>query len=171
MKTIIALLIATTLISCKEANTKDSLASNNNFAHVMSIEIDGQTHNFKTIDWQRSIVDFDEDKIRIELREVDNPVSLNLHVHDMDILEKLSSDYKLPDANKTSSTIYLDFFDRERKGKVSNRRIQFKNGEIKIKKLSKEKLEMTFNGEGNGMMESGDLFSIKGSVNVNLKTQ
>ena len=163
MKTILTLFIAITLLSCKESNT--------NSASVMTIEIDGVMHHFKTIDWSRSTVDFGEDKIHIELLEEGNPVNLNLHVHEMSILEKSSGDYKLPDDNKAGPTIYLDFFDKEREGKPANRRIGFTNGEIKINQLSMDKLEMIFDGEGNGMLETGDLFPIKGSVNVNLNSQ
>ncbi|NNK75727.1 MAG: hypothetical protein HKP42_06650 [Maribacter sp.] len=163
MKTILTLFIAITLLSCKESNT--------NSASVMTIEIDGVTHHFKTIDWSRSTVDFGTEVIHIELLEEGNPVSFNLHVHDMGILEKSSGDYTLPDDNKTGPTIYLDFFNKEREGRKANRRIGFAKGDIEIKQLSKDKLDMTFNGEGNGMMETGDLFSIKGHSNVDLQKQ
>ena len=171
MKTLIAMLITITLISCKEAKTKDSLASNSSSTLIMTVEMEGVVHNFKSIDWSRSTVDFGTDVIHIELLEEGNPVSFNLHVHDMGILEKSSGDYTLPDDNKTGPTIYLDFFNKEREGKPANRRIGFINGEIKINQLSKDKLEMIFDGEGNGMLETSDLFPIKGSVDVNLNSQ
>ena len=60
-----------------------------------------------------------------------------------------------------------NFFNNERDVKSMNKRIIFRKGILNITKITEHQLQMTFEGEGSGMLEYGKNFPISGEATVN----
>lgn len=160
-------------ISCKE-NPKDtdSLldASANQLTineYVIEVSMEGTVFQIKQQHLEpnsKSI--FKKDSIFLEFWEAGNPLKLNLNLTNSSILETGTATYKIPDANAPKIKVHLNFYNADRDTKSMNKRIIFRKGIIEIKKLTNNELQMTFDGEGSGMMEYGKNFPISGKVDV-----
>ncbi len=109
-----------------------------------------------------------KDSILLLFRADKNPFQLNLNLIHTDILSKQKTTYSIPEANASKTKVDLNFFNRDRDVSRINKRIVFKKGTVEIKKLTRNKLEMTFKGEGSGITERGGNFPISGKINVTL---
>ncbi len=162
-------IITILLFACKEkqnektANLKES-SSNRSVA--IQVTMEGKTHSILQKNIVPKDVRFESDTLQFLFYAEDNPFQLNLNLTSTDITNKGSAIYAIPEANATNSSVDLNFFNGERRGKKMNRRIVFRKGTINIQKLTKNKLEMTFKGEGGGMMDRKNSFPVSGKVNV-----
>lgn len=179
MKSIITLCISVLLFSCNDTkqentttnstdNTAPVEATQKNSSAAVQIVLDGKHYEIAQDKLRKDMVTFESDKIQFILWNEDYPVRLNFNLHKTDILEKGSAVYKIPEATSLSTGVMVDlnFYDKQREGKITNKRVVFKKGEIQITQLTKNKLEMSFSGEGNGLLETTPNFPISGKVNV-----
>lgn len=110
---------------------------------------------------------FKKDSIFLLFWEDKNPMQFNVNLTGLDLLSSEKATYKIPESNIPKIKADLNFFIANRNVKRMNKRILFKKGIIEIKKITNSKLQLTFEGEGCGMMERGNLFPISGKINVN----
>jgi hypothetical protein len=175
MKLLIAFCITLLLFSCKDSkqekstdNTAQVEAKQINSSAAVQIILDGIIYEIEYDELRKDMVTFVNDTIQFELWNEDYPVRLNFHLINTGILEKGAANYSIPMAYSQATGVIVDlnFYDKQREGKIRNKRVVFKNGEIQITQLTKNKLEMSFAGEGNGLMETTPNFPISGKVNI-----
>jgi hypothetical protein len=177
MKLLISFCILLLICSCNEAKNENTTATNEsasvsdtpkNSSAAVQIILDGKPYEIKYDELRKDMVTFVNDTIQFVLWNEDYPVRLNFNLHNTGILEKGAANYTIPVAYSLSTGVIVDlnFYDSQREGKARNRRVVFKKGEIQIIQLTKNKLEMSFAGEGNGLMETSPDFPISGKVNI-----
>jgi hypothetical protein len=177
MKLLIAFCILLNISSCNEAKNENTTTTNEspsvtdkpkNSSAAVQIILDGKLYEIKNDELRKDMVTFVSDTIQFVLWNEDYPVRLNFNLHNTGILEKGAAIYTIPVAYSLSSGVIVDlnFYDKQREGKARNKRVVFKKGEIQITQLTKNKLEMSFAGEGNGLMETTPDFPISGKVNI-----
>ncbi|WP_296703583.1 hypothetical protein [Algoriphagus sp.] len=131
------------------------------------LTMEGETHILKQEDLNpQTKLDFERDDLKFAIYTNDGPVSINLNLTQTGILEAGAANYSIPEANQPSVKVDLNFFNQNRESSRTNKRIVFRKGEIKIEKITKNQLILTFNGEGSGMTERGELFPVEGSINM-----
>jgi hypothetical protein len=128
--------------------------------------MENQTHTLDQKDINPVGVTFKNDTLQFVFYTNDAPFKLNLNLNNTDIINKGSATYTIPEANAEHTTVDLNFYNAKREGKSANRRIVFRKGTIHIKKLTKNTLQMTFDGVGGGMLDFDNNFPITGQVNV-----
>jgi hypothetical protein len=169
MKTIFKFLVVILLFSCNEKSQK-SLAYNSNDLEENAIHVEMENKTFgiqqKNLEPIKKTL-FKKDSILLIFWEDDNPLKLNFNLFNTDILDTGSATYTIPDVNAKKQMVDLNFYNKDRDVKSTNRRIIFKKGTITITKLTDHQLQMTFEGEGSGIMEYNKTFPISGKVDVN----
>ncbi|RPD96625.1 hypothetical protein EGM88_09690 [Aureibaculum marinum] len=163
------LFILVLLFSCKEKhNEKTSNINKSSINSDVAIQVtmEGKTHSILQKNIVPTNVQFKSDTLQFLFYAEENPFQLNLNLTSTDIVDKGKAIYTIPEINTPRIKVDLNFFNGEREGKKMNRRIIFRKGTINIKELTKNKLEMTFEGEGGGMMDRKNSFPISGKVNV-----
>lgn len=181
MKLIITLSIAVLLFSCNDAkqenatnSTTDNTAmietTQKNSSAAVQIILDGTLYEIEQDSLRNDMVTFENKLILFYLRAKDypeNPVRLNFNLHNTGILEKGSATYNIPETKPdTGELVELDFWDHKHKGDAVHSRVIFKKGEIQITQLTKNKLVMSFSGEGNGTLSRTANFPVSGKVNI-----
>tara|TARA_R110002073_G_scaffold279026_1_gene442925 strand:- start:180941 stop:181462 length:522 start_codon:yes stop_codon:yes gene_type:complete len=171
MRSILTFTILFLLISCKETVKQNSDAETlkntiNEGNAAVQVRMEGKTHMLQQKDLNPIKGIFENDTLQFVFYTNDNPFQLNLNLNNTDLINKGSATYNIPEANAMKTKVDLNFFNTERAGKRMNRRIIFRKGTVTIKQLTKNNLQMTFEGEGGGMMDSGNNFPISGKVNV-----
>ena len=162
------------LISCTENSIKKTgsplslndtmIATTSDVA--MKIKMEGKVFSIEKQNLLPINVSFEELPIKFLVREVNNPVTLNLNFYQTDFAEKLPKEFKIPEDNVEKVIIDLNFFNEERNVKKMNKRIIFRNGIIKIEKFSENELKIIFDGLGSGITEKEN-FPISGELNIN----
>tara|TARA_R110002049_G_scaffold72563_4_gene187801 strand:- start:5584 stop:6123 length:540 start_codon:yes stop_codon:yes gene_type:complete len=166
---ILGLFLTLLLISCNH-NPKNAIAANaattGNYA--VEVNMEGNVFQIKQEDLEPKMKKiFKKDSIFLEFWEDGNPIRLNLNLTHTDILEQGTTSFQIPEDNSPRIKADLNFFNTERDVKRMNKRIIFRKGSIEIKKLTNNRLEMTFEGEGSGMMDRNNTFPISGNIMVN----
>jgi len=138
--------------------TKDSAVEVTMENEHFTIEQNNLEPTLKTI--------FTNDSIQLSFWEDGNPIKLNFNLFNTNILEKGSVAYIIPEVNADQQMVDLNFYNKDRDVKRTNKRIIFRKGTINIAKLTNHALQMTFEGEGSGILEYGKNFPISGKVNV-----
>ena len=171
LQTILYLLIAVHLFSCNQNSTKTaSIAIKQEMASNAAIQVtlEDKLYTMQQINLEpNSKRIFKKDSILLEFWEDGNPLKLNLNLTNTDILGKGSATYTIPDINHPKVKVDLNFFNAERDVKSINKRIIFRKGTINVTKITENKLQMTFKGEGSGALEYGKNFPISGEVSIN----
>lgn len=162
------LIAGTLLFSCKNAEKKEVAASTGELSGNFAVEVTMENKVFHIE--QENLLPvkrtFAKDTILLLFRADENPFQLNLNLTNTNILDKQKAEYKVPGVNSGNIKVDLNFFNADRNVKRTNKRIVFKKGIITIKKLTANKLEMTFTGEGSGMIERDGNFPISGKINA-----
>jgi len=162
------LMVGTLFFSCKNDQKKEVAASTGKLTGNIAVEVSMENQVFHIE--QENLLPvkrtFTKDSILLLFRADENPFQLNLNLTNTNILDAQSAEYSIPDVNAGKIKVDLNFFNADRDVKRTNKRIVFKKGTIKIKKLTENNLEMTFTGEGSGMTERGGDFPISGKINV-----
>lgn len=156
------LLICATLIASNIGYAENQ----SDFSGSVSITMEGKTHELSDLDGRACKASFEDGEIRFLFRMEGVPVSLNLNFPTQAILEKGSGTFQIPEANAAKTVIDLNFFNSERESSRINKRIIFRQGTIQIDRLTRSHLEMSFEGEGGGMMDRFSNFPITGKVSV-----
>ena len=156
------------LFSCNNETKNTALVNttNKDTNAAVQVTLEGKTHTITQDDLEAINVSFDDDILQFTLYQEGNPFQLNLNLNNTGLLTKGSESYKIPDANAMKTKVDLNFFNADRDVKSMNKRIIFRKANIEIKQFTKHKLEMTFEGEGSGMMERDKNFPISGKVNI-----
>jgi len=171
MKKQIALLSFIILIlACKDKksnsdvnNIKQEITSNT----AVQVNLEGKLHTIEQDNLSPEIVIYKDDIILFNFWQDGNPVRVNFNL-ESEILEKGSGEYNIPEDNSPKIKADLNFFNQDRKvDSKFNKRIVFRKGKIVIKQITKNKLEMSFEGEGSGMRERDKNFPISGKININ----
>lgn len=157
------------LASCNDNDQKqDDLGSkvalSDNYA--IEVEMDNQVFRIQQEDLLTQKTTFTSDSILFLFREENNPFQLNLNFTQTGIQDNYSSKYIIPDANITKTTVDLNFFNADRDVSRLNKRIIFRKGIIEVHKLTENKLQVSFKGEGSGIMENDSNFPISGIINA-----
>jgi len=162
------LMVGTLLFSCKNAEKKEVAASTGELSGNFAVEVsmENKVFHIEQEDLLPVKRTFANDSILLLFRADGNPFQLNLNLTHTNILDDQSAEYSIPDANAGKIKVDLNFFNADRDVKRTNKRIVFKKGTISIKKLTANKLEMTFTGEGSGMIERDGNFPISGKINA-----
>ena len=171
LKSIRPLIILVLLCSCKEkqnektANLTGSITDKN---VAIQVTMEGKTHSILQKNILTKAVNFEYDTLQFLFQAEDNPFQLNLNLANTDIINKGNATYLLPEADSGNVIIDLNFFNGKREGRKIDRRIVFRKGTINIATLTKNKLQISFEGEGRPMMDFKNSFpiSIYGKVNV-----
>ncbi|MBW8200941.1 hypothetical protein [Flagellimonas abyssi] len=162
------LLVGTLFFSCKNDQKKEVAASTGELTGNIAVEVSMENQVFHIE--QENLLPvkrtFAKDTILLLFRADENPFQLNLNLTNTNILDKQKAEYKVPGVNSGNIKVDLNFFNADRNVKRTNKRIVFKKGIITIKKLTANKLEMTFTGEGSGMIERDGNFPISGKINA-----
>lgn len=170
MKVIFQLMLVLLIVSCKENQTKETAnLSKQSSTYAVTATMEGKTHKLEQGELLPDIKTvFNRDSILLLFRGEDNPFQLNFNLTHTDILAKGAGSYTIPEANAGKAMVDLNFFDMERDAKRINKRIVFRKGTIQIQKLTENKLEMTFEGTGSGMLDSKNSFPVSGKINAEL---
>lgn len=157
------------LFSCNDnVQKQDELGSkvirSDNYA--IEVEMDNQVFRIQQEDLLAQKTTFTSDSIMFLFREENNPFQLNLNFTQTDIQDNYHSKYIIPDANIAKTTVDLNFFNADRDVSRLNKRIIFRKGIIEVHKLTDNKLEVSFEGEGSGIMENDSSFPISGIINA-----
>lgn len=162
------LMVGTLFFSCKNGQKKEVAASTGKLTGniVVEVSMENQVFHIEQENLLPVKRTFTKDSILLLFRADENPFQLNLNLTNTNILDAQSAEYSIPDVNAGKIKVDLNFFNADRDVKRTNKRIVFKKGTIKIKKLTENNLEMTFTGEGSGMTERGGDFPISGKINV-----
>ena len=136
---------------------------------AIEVNMEGKTYSILQKDIIAKEIDFEKDTLELMFRAEYNPFQLNLNFTNSDIMTKGSTTYSLTGIDNHKSDINLNFLNTERKGRTIDRRIVFNKGTITIEKLSKNELQMTFDGEASPMMDfkNENSFPVSGKVDVN----
>lgn len=132
---------------------------------VAVIAMEGETHVLPAINWEVSSVTEAAGAIRFHLVAEDVPVELNLVLARSGMPAAFPATFELPAANQGRVKIDLNFFNLERAGRRTQRRILFNRGTIEIRALTGNHLEMHFSGSGHPLT-AHDQFPIEGFVNI-----
>ncbi len=156
------------LVSCKNVQKKDVADSTGSLSGNFAVEVtmENQVFHIEQENLLPIKQTFANDSILLLFRAEGNPFQLNLNLTHTDVLDNQSGEYSIPDVNAGKIKVDLNFFNADRDVKRTNKRIVFKKGTIVIKKLTENKLEMTFTGEGSGMIERDGNFPISGKINA-----
>ena len=162
------LIAGTLFFSCKNDQKKEVAASTGELSGNFAVEVtmENKVFHIEQEDLLPVKRTFANDSILLLFRADGNPFQLNLNLTHTNILDDQSAEYSIPDANAGKIKVDLNFFNADRDVKRTNKRIVFKKGTISIKKLTANKLEMTFTGEGSGMIERDGNFPISGKINA-----
>jgi len=169
MKTLlITVALVILMCSCKEKSQNELAIGKLNNGFAVEVKMEGNNFGIdqKNLEPIKKTL-FKEDSVQLIFWEDGNPLKINFNLFNTDILTKGSATYTIPDVNAEKQKVDLNFFNEDRDVKRTNKRIIFRKGIIEIKKISNNTLQMTFEGEGSGMMEYGKNFPISGKVNVN----
>ena len=157
--------------SCKYGNqnitaNNESVISHDKYA--ISVTMEGKTLGLKqsNLEPQKAIIS--TDSILFEFWDDSSALKLNFNLFNTNILEEGTASYSIPDSNGSKQLVDLNFYNKDREVKRINKRIIFRKGTITISKITKNELNMTFDGEGSGVLEYGKTFPISGKVNVKL---
>lgn len=142
-----------------------TLVDNKNVA--IQVQMEGKTHTILQRDLNPNRITFENDSLQFVFYTNEHPFKVNFNLNNTDIINKGTASYNIPEANALKTKVDLSFFNNAREVKSMNKRIIFRKGTISISKLSNRQLQMTFEGEGSGVMEYGKNFPISGKVNVN----
>lgn len=172
LKPILVVTILIFFISCKEKHnekTADVSGSVTNGNVAIQVTMEGKTHSISQKDIIAKEVNFAKDTLELMFRAEGNPFELNLNFINSDIITKGSGTYSLTGTDNHKSGINLNFLNTERKGRTIDRRVVFNKGTITIEKLSKNELQMTFDGEASPMMDfkNENSFPVSGKVDIN----
>jgi hypothetical protein len=131
------------------------------------ISMEGETYELSNINKVRSTVSQVDGEIRFFLVDDNVPVELNFNIKlaKTGILESGTAKYELPLAYPLLAAVDLNFFNRERDSKSTQKRILFSEGTIEIEELTENSLKMVFKGSGHPLTGK-EQFPIDGSVNV-----
>ncbi|WP_347374484.1 hypothetical protein [Aequorivita sp. Q41] len=168
MKNTLKYLVLLLLISCNENQKKEvATLSESTSNYAVELTMEGEVFRIKQENLEpiKKTV-FKKDSILLLFWEDGNPIKLNFNLTHTNILETGVATYTIPEVNSPKIKVDLNFYNAARDVKTMNKRIIFRKGTIAIKKLTASELQMTFEGEGSGMMERGDSFPISGKVNV-----
>ncbi|MBU3822953.1 hypothetical protein KO566_12855 [Flavobacteriaceae bacterium XHP0103] len=169
MKKTIVLLLVTLSFCCKNNSSGNQAvaeigATDEKAAVVLQME--GETYTILQENLQPIKVDFNNGDLQYVIWQDGNPVQTNVNITDADIKTNGAATYSIPEDNSPNIKIDLNFYNQDRDASRMNKRIVFRKGIVSIKKISEYALEMTFEGEGGGMMKSSESFPIKGSINI-----
>lgn len=159
-------------LSCKESpKEKDTLGNSvaseiSQSSAAITVSMEGTTHMLPQKELNPVTTTFETDTLQFVFYTNDNPLQINLNLTNTNILEKGAATYTIPDVNHQKVKVDLNFFNNNRDVKRMNKRIIFRKGIIDITKITENELQMTFEGEGSGMMESGQNFPIRGEAKV-----
>lgn len=156
------------LFSCKNGQKKEVADSTGSLAgnHAVEVTMENQVFHIEQENLLPIKQTFTKDSILFLFREDENPFQLNLNLTNTNILDDQKAEYIVPGVNSGNIKVDLNFFNADRDASRINKRVVFKKGTVKIKKLTENNLEMTFTGEGSGMTERGGNFPISGKINV-----
>lgn len=172
LKPIVAVIILLLLGSCKEKQSDsnaDLIGTILDKDIAIQVTMEGKTHTILQKDVQWKAVDFEKDTLELMFRAKDNPFELNLNTYSKDVVNNENATYSLSGKDNYKSAIGLNFLNAEREGRKIDRRIVFNKGTITIKNLSKNQLQMTFEGEAGPMMDfkNKNSFPVSGKVDIN----
>ena len=134
---------------------------------AVMVEMEGKTFTLHQKELVNNILTIKNDTLQFVFYTNENPFQLNLNLNNTDILKQGSATYTIPDINQPKIKVDLSFFNNERDVKSMNKRIIFRKGTLNITKITEHQLQMTFEGEGSGMLEYGKNFPISGEATVN----
>lgn len=170
MRYIIIMVSIVYVFSCKnkqESNSKSITFSEETSENAsVVIQMEGKTYTIQQHDLQPIDIDFKNNKLQYVIWQDGNPVQTNVNFSDVVLKETGTATYKIPEDNSPHIKIDLNFYNAERDAKTMNKRIIFRKGIIEIKQLTENKLQMSFDGEGGGMMDRTNNFPITGKLNV-----
>jgi|GEM_PF-6736744 len=160
------------LIGCGKNQKKELAAGiDNQSDYAVEVHMEGDVFRIA----QKNLVAlkkkvFTNDTIRLVLWEDGNPFQVNINFTHADILQKGSATFTIPEVNDPRTKVELNFFNADRDtDQKMNKRILFRKGTITVKQLTAQQLQMSFKGEGAGMMERTENFAISGELNVKLE--
>ncbi len=134
---------------------------------AVMVEMEDKTFTLHQKELVNNILTIKNDTLQFVFYGNENPFKLNLNLNNTDILKQGSATYTIPDINQPKVKVDLSFFNNERDVTSINKRIIFRKGTINVTKITENKLEMTFEGEGSGALEYGKSFPISGEVSIN----
>jgi hypothetical protein len=137
---------------------------------TMKIILDGKTYNYNDINWKKSRINYDNDKIRLSIRQDDFPQLMFSFPYVKKSLVNGQGFFKIPDIHRrVSAPITLNFIVRTTNDKNSKKSeaVTLRQGQIKIS-LNNNKLEVEFEGEGGPTLRSSITYAISGTINMNL---
>lgn len=161
-------LVLVVIFSCKEVseNPNVTLVNETNIGYAVSVSMEDETFRIAQENLESPIVVIKKDTLQFSLWEDGNPLQLNFNLNNTAILSSGSATYAIPDVNAPKIKVDLSFFNKDRDVKRTNKRIIFRKGTIHITKITEHELQMTFEGEGSGILEYGKNFSISGNVKI-----
>lgn len=130
------------------------------------VKMEGETHYLKQENIFPQKINFNKDSLMYYFHTKNSNLQVNLNLTNTNILQNNSATYTIPDANKSQIKVDLSFYNKDRDASRINKRIVFRKGKINIKKLTKNNLILTFEGEGSGMIERKKNFPINGSIKI-----
>ena len=169
LKSMLPYILLILVCSCKERQDEKTANINGIISGkdvAIQVTMEGKTHSILQKNILAKEVTFDNDTLQFLFRAEGNPFQLNLNLTNTDIINKGNATYVLPEADTHKVTIDLNFFNAKREGAKIDRRIVFRTGTINIEELTKNKMQMTFEGEGWPLLNRKNRFPISGKINV-----
>ena len=168
---VLIMLVLLSLFSCRDGSTqaRSEKPSSDDIArteYAVEVSMEDELLVLKQKQLVTKMLTKKKDTLQFLLWAEDYPLKLNLNLNNTTILDQGSSNYTIPDINQPNVKVDLSFFNGNREVKPMNKRIIFRKGTISITKITKHKLQMTFEGEGSGVLENGKNFPISGKVEV-----
>lgn len=156
------------VMACNNTSHKQDIAFNTkNTEAAIHVIMDGEPFGITQEQLEPNMkTKFQQDSILLVFWKDGYPFKLNFNLFNTNSLKTGSATFKVPESNAKKQLVDLNFYHADRDTKRINKRIVFRKGTIVLTKIDEHNLQMTFDGEGSGILESGNNFPISGNVNV-----
>ncbi|SDM89205.1 hypothetical protein [Kriegella aquimaris] len=159
-----------------EAVAKAQISKSELGKGAMQLTLNGQTHVYNHIDWEKSRVKYDGENVSLRIRQKRLPI---VKFRFPDIHKSLTefSEFKIPDvmrglkSDKYSgyhSPITLNFIVYSEKEGKKQEAITLRKGTLRAN-FDNDRLHVEFEGEGGPSLDSTALYPIIGTIDIQMK--